>query len=82
MVCNRMRSKAHLVWLVMGLLLIVSSRMLGSISPDIEKLFNGFCRGAWHLYTADNLLSISSYAIMFMCILICVWVAVAYFRRL
>ena len=73
------RARTYLVWFIGGCILIVFSRMLGSFAPDIEKIFNDFQRGVWHLYSADNLLHIAAAVIGFSSIFLCLWLAVAYF---
>ena len=75
------RTRAYLVWLIGGCVLIVLSRMLGSVAPDIEKIFNDFQRGVWHLYGADNLLHIAAAIIGFSSIFLCLWLAITYRSR-
>ena len=77
---NRVSHKAYWLLAILGSLAILVSRAVGSVAPDIEKIFNGFHRGAWHLYQADNLLYIASPLIQFSIILLLVWVVVTSLR--
>ena len=71
-------TRTHTVWLGMGLLLILAARILGSVAPDIEKLFNNWQRGAWHLYSGYDILLLAYNLVWFGAILLLVWMGKSY----
>jgi len=79
---SRLSHKTYWLWVILGSLTILVSRAVGSVAPDIEKLFNGFHRGTWHLQTMDNLHCFSMSLIWFSIIFLCLWLARAFIRRL
>jgi len=63
--------------LARNILMVVGCVSLGSVAPDLEKLWNGFQRGLWH--TEGYIIGLSVWGIGI--VFICVGVCVAYFRR-
>ena len=79
---SRLSHKTYWLWVILGSLTILVSRAVGSVAPDIEKIFNGFHRGAWHLQTLGNLYGFSFSLIGLSIIFLCLWMARAFIRRL
>ena len=77
-----MLTKPYTVLFGLGILLILLARIVGSVAPDLEKFFNGFKRGTWHLYSGNDILLLAHNLVWFGVVLLLVWMGVSLTRRL